>query len=142
MSLPDQYTEDSLAGYMHDLLGKVAQVLGYAVGAGTAGSYQEAVNATLLRYGVSSLDAALDLRKLRALAALEAWNKACADLAALYPFALDQARYERGEMFKQAELQRAGALREALEWDPGYQVRVSQGQPLQDPYASRKEAEC
>jgi hypothetical protein len=134
MTPPTSYTEKTLADFMHQELGKVAGILGYAVGAGDAGSYAEAVNETLLNYGQTLIAEAGDMPKIRALARVEAWRKACTDLAALYQFTSDDASYERNQVFDQAEKNLQMALTLALAWEPGYQVTVTRSRPVHDPY--------
>ena len=51
MAVPTSYTEHTLAEYMHDELGKVATLLGYAVGVADAGSYAEAVIEAQITFG-------------------------------------------------------------------------------------------
>lgn len=134
MSAPTVYTEKTLGDFMHQELGKVAGVLGYAVGVADAGSYAEAVNESLLSYGVATIDLATDTRKLRALARVEAWKKACDDLAGMYRFSADGASYNREQMFKQAESKLALCLFMSLSYDSNYQITVTKTRPVQDPY--------
>lgn len=134
MSAPAVYTEKTLADFMHVELGKLATVLGYAPGAGDAGSYAEAVNESILRYGVATIDLATDIRKLRGLARLEAWKKAVDDLAAHYTFQSDGNTFDREQMFTNAELNLQRCLTLALEWDPGYIITVTKVRPVHDPY--------
>ena len=134
MTLPTVYTEKTLAEFMHNELGKVAGITGYNVGVNDAGSYAEAVNETVLAYGVTSIINASDIQKVRALARVEAWKKACNDLAALYKFSSDGASYERQQMFANAQLNLGRALTLALQWDPSYEITVTKVRPVHDPY--------
>ncbi|HEY3310561.1 MAG TPA: hypothetical protein VGK00_02870 [Anaerolineales bacterium] len=134
MTPPTVYTEKTLSDFMHQELGKVAVILAYTVGAGDAGSYAEAVNETLLKYGQVLIANATDISKIRALARVEAWKKACNDLAALYKFTSDDASYERNQIFDQAEKNLGMALTLSLPWDAGYQINVTRVRPVHDPY--------
>lgn len=106
MALPASYTEKTLAQFMHTQLGKIASILGLAVGASDAGSYAEAVNDTLLAYDaedVTTITGAANLKKLRALAMLAAWTFVINNFAALYDFSADGASYDRSQLFKQSK---------------------------------------
>ena len=102
MAAPVSYTEKTLADFMHAELGKTGSLLAYAVGAADAGSYQEAVNETLLNYGASTVDGAVDIQKLRALARVEAWRKAVGDLTTAYRFTSEGSTFDRGRLYQQA----------------------------------------
>jgi hypothetical protein len=134
MAAPGSYTEKDLAAYMHAELGPVALALGLIVGASDAGSYAEAVNETLLQYGVISISLADDIVRLRSLARVYAWRKAVTQLAALFDFSADAGSYQRSNMFDAAEKNLARALMDALEYDAAYKVTVTRQNPVTDPY--------
>ena len=136
MAAPVSYTEKTLADFMHAELGKTGSLLAYAVGAADAGSYQEAVNETLLNYGASTVDGAVDIQKLRALARVEAWRKAVGDLTTAYRFTSEGSTFDRGRLYQQAveTLLRAKSL--AVQWDNSgcYVITVTRALPVNDPY--------
>jgi hypothetical protein len=103
MSIPVTYTETTLAEYMHAELGKMAQVLGYGAPSLTPGDYQEQVNEVALELGISDMETAHDIRKVRALARREAWKKALNDLTSKYDFSSDGSSYSRSQMTEQAQ---------------------------------------
>lgn len=115
------YDEKTLAEFMHQELGRLADVLGYSVGVNDAGSYAQAVTEVMLRAGVEDLSQVKSLQ-VRALARVELWRKVCADLGSMYDFAADGASLKRGQMFTHAQINLAGATLLALEYDPAYCV--------------------
>ena len=74
MAAPSLYTEGTLAAFIHSgILKAVAGVLGWTV---AGGSYAEIVNEAVLSYfdGAGDLASATDIRRLRAIARVEAWR--------------------------------------------------------------------
>jgi hypothetical protein len=137
MSAPAVYTEKMLADFMHGELGKVATLLGYTVGVSDAGSYTEAVNESLLRYGAAAIADAGEILKLRALARVEAWRKACNDLATYYKITTDDGTaLERETVYNQALVNLDRALAQAVEWDASgaYVIRLTRLKAVNDPY--------
>jgi hypothetical protein len=134
MPAPTSYTEKSLAEFMHAELGRVATVLGYSVGASDAGAYAETVNETLLVYGATTIADASEIKKLRALARLEAWKKAVGDLTTMYKFSADGGSFERQQMFDQAKAKMESAGMVAMAFDSAYSVVVTRVTPVNDPY--------
>jgi len=134
MAAPTVYTEKTLADFMHALLGPAAGILGYAVGTADAGSYQEAVNSTLLAYGAQSIAQAVDIESLRALARVEVFRMAVGGLAALYDFSAENGSYQRSQMLAGARANLQAAELAALPYDPAYRVRVTRQAPVNDPY--------
>jgi hypothetical protein len=139
MPVPTSYTEHELADFMAAELGKVATLLAYAVGALDAGSYQEAVNEAIIQYGAASIALCTDIPKVRALARVEAWKKACNDLVTYYKFSSTGSVFERESVYKNAveSLDRAYGL--AVEWVsfptwPTYEIGVTRLRPVNDPY--------
>lgn len=94
MAIPASYTEPGLALYMHAVLGKVAELLGYTA----PGSYSEQVNDVLTALGLEDIGSATDVAGLRAVARREAWRKAKADAASLYDFKADGGDYSRSQV--------------------------------------------
>lgn len=136
MAVPISYTEKTLAEFMQQELGRTAEVLGYAAGTVDAGSYIEAVNETLLAYGVSSISGAVNIPRLRNLAQAAAWRKAAGDLVTAYRFSTDGDAFERSALFEHASRMLARAEHRAAAWedDPAHVVTVTRLQPLTDPY--------
>ncbi len=139
MAAPTAYTEATLAAYMHDVLGNVATALGYLA----ASSYTEAVNETLLQYGVDDIaevsgqDA---IRLLRALARAQAWRKVANDTAGDYDFKTDSTTFNRSQVHKQALLNLTAAISEAdalaaeLGQATGYVIEKARARYKDDPY--------
>ncbi|MCX6081786.1 MAG: hypothetical protein NTW32_19850 [Chloroflexi bacterium] len=136
MTVPSVYSEKSLAEFMQAELGKVAVLLAYAAGAADAGSYAEAVNESVLRYGSVLIADCTEILKLRALARVEAWRKACNDLTTVYKFSSDGSSFERETVYRQAVQNLNRALGLAAEYDPGgaYVISISRAVPVNDPY--------
>jgi len=141
MSAPTVYTEKTLGDYMGAVLGSLASILSLASGATDAGSFSEAVNATLLAYGVTNISQATDVLKLRALARAEAWQLALDRLSGLYDFVEPGGEYKRSQMHAQAELSLQAARMDALVYDPGYVVSVTRQDVVNDPYRYRTDEE-
>ncbi len=131
MALPTSYTDLTLAAFMQDELKAVATALGWTA----AASYDEAVNETVLVYGVTDIVLSTNILKLRALARVQAWHAAAAATAGDFNFQADGGRYDRSQMHEHC--QRMLALTE-LEAEP-YLTRASAVvSPIvypQDPYA-------
>lgn len=97
MPIPSSYTEDSLALYMRDgVLKTIAGVLGLT---GTA-DFAEAVTSAQLGYGVSAIADATDIAKLRAWAAVAAWELAQTVAASDYRYSADGASFDRQQVFE------------------------------------------
>lgn len=131
MPVPTAYTETELAAYMHSKLGDVAGALGYSV---DIGDYDEAVVDTLLEYGVSDIANATNVKKLRALALVEAWKKALADLAIRHDFSADGGSYSRMQMHEMATKNLEAAKTSALTYDDAYTVGRTRVVNITDPY--------
>lgn len=125
-----RYSEKTLAEFMHAELGRLAQVLGYAVGLDDPGSYAQAVTEVRLRCGVEDLADAADVLYVRALARVEVWRRVCADLTALYDFSTEGASMRRRQMFINAQTNLAGAILLSLEHDPAYCIGRAPHGPL------------
>ena len=78
MSVPTIYDSDTLAAAMHAWLGGTAASLRWSV---AAGSYTDAITDALLLYGVSTLEEATNIGKVRALARVAVWEAAAAAVA-------------------------------------------------------------
>ena len=115
MPIPTSYTEQSLMNYMHEALSGVGDVLGF----NPPHAYDEAFNETMLVYGASDVTAVSgirNIRKLRAIARVEAWRKVMAATAGDYDFRReDGASYNRSQIHAQAHKNYLQALKEARE---------------------------
>lgn len=115
MAVVTSYTEESLMNYMHDALNGVGDVLGFE----PPFSYSEAFNETMLVYrsnDVTAVSGTLNIRKLRAIARVEAWRMVVSKTAVDYDFRReDGAQYSRSQMNTQARASYAQALKEARE---------------------------
>jgi hypothetical protein len=129
---PASYTEATLATYMHTVLGNTAAELGWSAPA----SYSEAINETLLSYGAATIDLATNVRKLRALARVEAWRLVVQQTAAEHDYSPGSGTvgFRRGQIQAQALAALAMAERDAAEYDDQYVVTVSPVRRAHDPY--------
>lgn len=113
MALPASYTEQTLAAYMVGAIGRLAGVLSL-----DGGDFFEAVNDTLLDYGVDDVGSATNIRKLRAIARYHAWRAAVAQATGLYDFQADDGRFSKKQVYDQAlaglALAESDALAEGL----------------------------
>lgn len=135
MAAPTSYSETTLADYMHTLLGPVATALDYT----SPASYVEAVNEALLDYGtddISTVSGRDNIRKLRALAMVQAWRLVVQQLSTDYDFSAGGATYNRSQMQKQAAeaLARAEQTAITLGATPGYVVGIDTISHIHDPY--------
>ena len=97
MPIPSSYTEDSLALYMRDgVLKTIAGVLGLT----STADFAEAVTSAQLGYGVSAIADATDIAKLRAWAAVAAWELAQTVAASDYRYSADGASFDRQQVFE------------------------------------------
>ena len=97
MPIPSSYTEDSLALYLRDgVLKTIAGVLGLT----TTADFAEAVTSALLGSGVSAIDDAADIAKLRAWAAVAAWEVAQTVASGDYRFSADGGSWDRQQVFE------------------------------------------
>lgn len=130
MSAPTSYTEDELATYMVNITGDAATALGISVldfGA-------EPVDEALVRYGVSDIASATDIKKLRALARIAAWEYLAANSAGKYNFSADGGSYSRGSLHNHCVINLNHALADALPYMTEYYVEVVDVDHKNDPY--------
>lgn len=132
MAVPTAYTDETLKTYMHAELREVGTALGWTV---AAGSYDEALNETLLACGVSSAASATDIRKVRALARREVWRAVVAATAGDYDFSKEGASHSRSQAHAQARAMVKQAELEAAQYDTSsvYAVR-KKSTHYADPY--------
>jgi hypothetical protein len=69
MAIPSSYSEIQLSDYMLTVTAQISTVIGL-----TSDSFDEAVNDTLVAYGVDGIASVTDINKLRTLARVEAWR--------------------------------------------------------------------
>lgn len=136
MAAPASYTETALADYMKAVLGPVATALGWTT---TPDDYQEAVNETLLMYGVDAIgdvSGRASIQKLRAFARVQVWVQVVAAVSGDFDFEADGGRYDRSQMQEMAleNLSLAESAAMAYGYD-GYQVAVDKLRHVHDPYA-------
>ena len=135
MSVPLSYTEETLALWLHTILGPVAKCFGWTV---EIGSYAEIVNDALLDYGVNDISTITDLNsvtKLRVLARRQAWRAAVEHSAADFAFSADGGSYSRDQIQGMCEKALALANADALTFDPNYKIGVDRTIHIHDPYA-------
>ncbi len=115
MAIPTSYTEEGLMNFMHESLEGVGDVLGFDPPHG----YDNAFYEVMLVYGVSDVTAvsgSRNIRKLRAIARVEAWRKVMSATTGDYDFKReDGATYSRSQIHAQAEKMFKQSLKEARE---------------------------
>jgi hypothetical protein len=133
MAAPAAYSEATLKGLMHAMLGAVADSLGWSV---AGGSYDEALNETLLAYGTDDVATVVgreNLLELRALARREVWRAVMAETSGDYDFQDEAGRNNRSQVFAMASKNYAQAAADALVYDPLYEIRI-ETMGFGDPY--------
>lgn len=135
MAAPTSYTETSLKQFMGRALGAVADVLGWTI---HEGDYDEAVNETLLAYGVADIASATDIRKLRTLARREVWRAAMAELSTDYDYSKQGDRSSRSQAFAQAQKMFAMAETDAARYDTDANSVAVETVAYADPYEARE----
>lgn len=129
MTLPFAYTESTLAEFMLGELGVTATATGV-----TLSDLAEAVNETMLVYGCTDLATALDMRKIRAIARVEAWRTVCNAVAGDYDYSDAGASYSRSQALKNATQRLDESLARAAAYYPTYQATLSELTFTDDPY--------
>lgn len=100
MSIPDAYDNTALAGYMERAIGPLSGILELNA---ADGSFDDAVQATLLAYGVDDAEQADDIRLLLAYADREVWRLARNHTVAYYDLrAPDGEQLSRSQIYRQA----------------------------------------
>lgn len=142
MAIPAAYTEETLSLFMHKTIQAVADVLNWSV---AAGSYEEAVNNTLLSVGVDDIgevQGRAALGALRAVARVEVWRAVLAASAADFDFDADGGRFSRSQIHEMAKTNLALAEADAASYSPTYRVVVDRVIYRNDPYSYRPEDEA
>lgn len=144
MPVPVSYTEATLAEYMHNVLGAVADALGWSV---AGDSYAEAITETLLACDVADiaqLSGADDMRKLRAIARREVWRAVVHATTAHYDMSADGLSAHRSQINEQAHKMLVAAEIDAALYDDtagGWRVSAEKVSHEDDPYAEREAGE-
>lgn len=101
MAIPSSYTESSLQDYMVEITQAISSVIGLS-----ASDFYQAVNETLLSYGVDDIADATDIRKLRTLSRVEAWRFVADSTVAEYDISRDSGEStvsdKRSQLHRQA----------------------------------------
>lgn len=132
--VPVAYTENELAEYMETVLADLGEDLGLSA---SAGDFSESVIDTLLDYGVTAIteiSGAKAVRKLRALARVNAWRLAVARCAPHYDFKDGDQSLTRSQLQDQAQEALSIAQADALVYDTRYRVGVDRVAHVHDPY--------
>lgn len=125
--------------YMIDVLKEVADLLGWT---SATSDLQEAVNETLLAYGVdniSEISGRENIRRLRAFARYQAWNAVVNATAGYYNFSADNGRFDRSQINAQARENLKSAESDLLTFTDQYRVGVDTLNYKNDPYQYRPE---
>lgn len=135
MAIPLVYSELALSEYMHQVLGRMAGRLAWAVG---EHSYDEIVNDALTVYGnqdISAITGSSNIEKLRAVARFSVWRAAAEHLSADYDFSTDGQTFNRSQMQKAAAQARDNAERELIAVGVGiYAPTSTRTVYVHDPY--------
>lgn len=137
MPVPTVYTEATLAAFMKDTLGEVADLLGWTASGYAVDSFRPMVEDALVAYGVGTIENALNITKLRAAAKVAAWSGAMTALVTRYDFQSEQQSFSRSQMAKTAKemLNRAESEAASVGVLPGWSVESSHLAFVLDPYA-------
>ena len=140
MAAPTSYDENTLAVYMDTLLGSLADVLDWTSG---SGSFDEAINETLLAYGVDDIADATDIRKLRTLARREVWALAVQALVAgdFDKTAESGASLSLSQRLTNAQQRLTDAINDATIYDTTYGIQRRRIVRSDDPYVWLSDAE-
>jgi hypothetical protein len=112
MPIPLTYTEVELAQYMIDTIGDTSLAINWIV----TDKYQEAVNETVLAYGVTTIDQATDIQKLRTIARREVWKAVAGTSAGNYRFGSDREAYFRNQIYEHAISEYTRAAQDAAKY--------------------------
>jgi hypothetical protein len=138
VAVPTSYTESQLKAFMITALGRIATVIDWDA---DTDQVAEAVNDTLLAYGVDDIADATDIVKLRALSRYSVLQAAHAWLATDFRFSADGGSYDRQQVFDHVGSLLDTAHSEAFAYLPRYTVKASTvGYPA-DPYINDPDLE-
>lgn len=99
MALPASYTEETLAAYMHNVLGSAAVTLGWDAET----SYDEPINEVLLLLGIATVEESDNIPMLRAAARWAVWKQVVAEVSLSADFASDGQILRRSQRLAGAE---------------------------------------
>lgn len=128
MAVPTTYTEQSLAVFMASVIGDVAMEIppaGWDVTDTTAGDYQNAVDETLIHYGVSDIVAATDIPKIRAIARWQVWQAVYDALAGTHDISGDGQNLQLSQVPANVEGRLSRALQAAAKYLPDYALTLT-----------------
>jgi len=139
MPAPSSYSESTIRDYMYAVTKGTATVVGW-----TANNFVEPVNDLLIAYGVSTINDATDIPKLRALARIEAWRAMVSATSGEFDYSSDSGQtalhYKRSQLHEQAKLALASAQADSTA--AGYTSSTDTSHSIQfgqliysDPYA-------
>lgn len=137
MAQPTSYTEATLKSYMDTVIGEMADVLGWTVG---AGDFDESLNDALNLYGeqtIGDISGQANIQKLRALARVAVWRNVKQAVAAFFNFRDPAgAQYSRAQLREAAEAALVDAESEAMAngWLDAYEVDMLEIEYEHDPY--------
>lgn len=126
MAIPDRYSETTLAEFMLRELRSVAGELGWS-DTNPDGDFQDAVDDTLVLYGVNDIDNASNIPKLRALARYAVWKAAQKDAASHTDFSADGGSFSEDQLYQHVTAQLNRATMDARPFLPATELSSSGG---------------
>jgi predicted membrane protein len=130
MALPAGYTETTLAFYMFESLGRIAETLAL-----DETHMTEAVNDVAAACGVTNVADVTDVAKLRSLAKVAALRVAQTTAVNWYDFSADGGDYKRSQVTAQIADMLVAAEAAAMVYSAGYAVQTGTMVFVDDPYA-------
>jgi hypothetical protein len=131
MTLPTSYTEATFGTYLEAVLG--SEVMGI-LGISSITTGDEIIYSTLFDYGVSDIANATDLRKLRSLGKVNLWKTVMGKASARIKFSADGGSYDQQQLYEHCKSNYLAAIRDALEYDPTYEIQTETLDTKQQPY--------
>lgn len=122
MTLPNAYTDHSLAVLMQALLGPIAEIAGIVVGESDPGDFTPHIDQLKLELGVENLADATNLKLVRAYASYFAWMLAVERLSPLYSLRFDGTALERQQIAEHVRQRFALAEYRLLSHDSHYSL--------------------
>ena len=129
MTVPTSYTEASLAAYMFESLGRIAETLSL-----DETNMLESVHDISLVCGVSDIADVTDVIKIRALARVAALQVAQTTAATYYDFGADGGDYKRSQVMAQISILLTNAETAAFAYAPNYGLEIGTIIYTADPY--------
>ena len=128
-------SEDALGSYLLEVLGRVAETLGWK----TPQDLRLPVLEALSDYGASDIASVSgfdNARKLRALGRVQAWRAAVANLAAMHDYSEGGGSASKDQLYRHAKEMLADAVAEAATYSATYAVAIDRVTYLHDPYTA------